>query len=148
MFILATPQDNLERLLGYVPIGPRFSNEILQTLLVLLKKIPPKGRKLLILASATSLGILESMDLKSAFEVLVPVPLLEATEISAVLQQTKAFDPAEMETCAGLFTDGIGNILSVAAPARPNPDKHSSLCQPIETNPWLLTSVSQESRSC
>merc|ERR1711988_1439084 len=100
--------DQLERLLGYVPIGPRFSNEILQTLLVLLKKIPPKGRKLLILASASSLGILESMDLKSAFEVLVPVPVLESVEITTILQQTKAFDPSQLDTCAGLFTDGIG----------------------------------------
>lgn len=30
------------RLLEYVNIGPRFSNVILQTLLVLIKRIPPK----------------------------------------------------------------------------------------------------------
>lgn len=32
--------DDIERLLEYVAIGPRFSNTILQTLLVLLKKVP------------------------------------------------------------------------------------------------------------
>ena len=31
--------DDIERLLEYVAIGPRFSNTILQTLLVLLKKV-------------------------------------------------------------------------------------------------------------
>jgi vesicle-fusing ATPase len=36
--------DNIERILEYVPIGPRFSNGVLQTLLVLLKKNPPKVR--------------------------------------------------------------------------------------------------------
>ena len=41
--------DDLERLLEYVPIGPRFSNTILQVLLVLLKKQPPQGRRLLVL---------------------------------------------------------------------------------------------------
>ena len=34
--------DDIERLLEFVAIGPRFSNAILQTLLVLLKKQPPK----------------------------------------------------------------------------------------------------------
>ncbi|MGH0151178.1 UNVERIFIED_CONTAM: hypothetical protein FKN15_035019 [Acipenser sinensis] len=33
--------DDIERLLDYVPIGPRFSNLVLQALLVLLKKAPP-----------------------------------------------------------------------------------------------------------
>ncbi len=33
--------DDIERLLDYVPIGPRFSNLVLQALLVLLKKLPP-----------------------------------------------------------------------------------------------------------
>ena len=34
--------DDIERLLEFVPIGPRFSNALLQTLLVLLKKQPPQ----------------------------------------------------------------------------------------------------------
>jgi vesicle-fusing ATPase len=34
--------DDIERLLDYVRLGPRFSNAVLQTLLVLLKKEPPK----------------------------------------------------------------------------------------------------------
>lgn len=34
--------DGIERLLDWTPIGPRFSNMVLQTLLVLLKKPPPK----------------------------------------------------------------------------------------------------------
>lgn len=37
--------DDIERLLDYVPIGPRFSNLVLQALLVLLKKPPPKVRR-------------------------------------------------------------------------------------------------------
>lgn len=45
--------DNLERLLDYGPIGPRYSNLTLQALLVLLKKQPPKGRKLLILCTSS-----------------------------------------------------------------------------------------------
>lgn len=36
--------DGIERLLDWVPLGPRFSNVVLQTLLVLMKKVPPKVR--------------------------------------------------------------------------------------------------------
>ncbi|CAG7725770.1 unnamed protein product, partial [Allacma fusca] len=45
--------DNIERLLDYGPIGPRYSNLTLQALLVLLKKQPPKGRKLLIICTTS-----------------------------------------------------------------------------------------------
>jgi vesicle-fusing ATPase len=42
--------DDLE--LDYVSIGPRFSNTVLQTLLVLLKKLPPdEGRRLLVIGT-------------------------------------------------------------------------------------------------
>ena len=40
--------DDIERLLEYVRIGPRFSNVVLQTLFVLLKKTPPAVRFLFI----------------------------------------------------------------------------------------------------
>ncbi len=33
--------DNIERIIDWVPIGPRFSNAVLQTLMVLLRKQPP-----------------------------------------------------------------------------------------------------------
>ena len=48
--------DDIERLLEYVAIVPRFSNAVLQTLLVLLKKPPPPGRRLFIIGT-TSLGM-------------------------------------------------------------------------------------------
>ena len=48
--------DDIERLLEYVAIGPRFSNAVLQTLLVLLKKAPPAGRKLFVVGT-TGLGL-------------------------------------------------------------------------------------------
>lgn len=49
-----TPQDDIERLLEYVAIGPRFSNLVLQVLLVLAKKQPPQGRKLLVIGTTSA----------------------------------------------------------------------------------------------
>jgi vesicle-fusing ATPase len=36
--------DNIERIIGWVPIGPHFSNPVLQALMVLLTKKPPAVR--------------------------------------------------------------------------------------------------------
>ena len=42
--------DNIEKLIEFIRIGPRFSNLLLQTLRVFIKKLPPKkGKKMLIL---------------------------------------------------------------------------------------------------
>ncbi|XP_033096402.1 vesicle-fusing ATPase-like, partial [Anneissia japonica] len=59
--------DDIERLLDYVPIGPRFSNIVLQSLLVLLKKQPPKGRKLLIIGTTSRKDVLNDMEMLPAF---------------------------------------------------------------------------------
>lgn len=59
--------DNLERLLDYAAIGPRYSNLVLQALLVLLNKQPPKGRKLLVLCTTSRREVLDELELSSAF---------------------------------------------------------------------------------
>ena len=41
--------DNIERLIEYVDIGPRFSNPLLQTLLILIKRLPSKSNCRLLL---------------------------------------------------------------------------------------------------
>lgn len=55
--------DDIERLLDYVPIGPRFSNLVLQALLVLLKKPPPKVRVLLQPVDISILYVLQNHSL-------------------------------------------------------------------------------------
>lgn len=51
--------DDLERLIEFIHIGPKFSNHILQTLIVLIKKRPPNpDRKLLIIGTTSLLTIL------------------------------------------------------------------------------------------
>jgi len=70
--------DNLERLLDYNPLGPRFSNAILQTLLTYLKKAPPReGRKLLVLCTTGTASLLHDMECAHAFTMHVNVPFLE-----------------------------------------------------------------------
>merc|ERR1719312_949459 len=68
--------DNIERLLDYGPIGPRYSNLTLQALLVLLKKLPPKGRRLLIIATTSRKEVLDQMEMIPAFTDVLHVPNL------------------------------------------------------------------------
>ncbi|XP_017161756.1 vesicle-fusing ATPase isoform X3 [Poecilia reticulata] len=72
--------DDIERLLDYVPIGPRFSNLVLQALLVLLKKPPPKGRKLLIIGTTSRKDVLQEMEMLDAFSTTIHVPNISTGE--------------------------------------------------------------------
>ena len=50
----------------------------LQALLVLLKKLPPKGRKLLIVATTSRKHVLDELEMLSAFTDVLHVPNLSA----------------------------------------------------------------------
>ncbi|MEQ2174102.1 hypothetical protein GOODEAATRI_004348 [Goodea atripinnis] len=89
--------DDIERLLDYVPIGPRFSNLVLQALLVLLKKPPPKGRKLLIIGTTSRRDVLQEMEMLDAFSTTIHIPnisrgdqLVQALEVKHAPTQTQA----------------------------------------------------------
>lgn len=60
--------DDLERLIEYVPIGPRFSNTILQGLLILVKRSPPPGRKLLIIGTTSQSQVLIDLGVQQLFK--------------------------------------------------------------------------------
>lgn len=79
--------DDLERLIEFIHIGPRFSNHLLQALLVLIKKKPSHpDRKLFILGTTSIKSILEELDVVDCFNVNIKLPMLEeAKEIAEVL---------------------------------------------------------------
>jgi len=91
--------DSLERLLDYGPIGPRYSNLTLQALLVLLKKNPPKGRRLLIICTTSRKEVLDQMEMLSVFtDVLHVSNLSTAQHVGAVLDQNDTFNKQEVAT--------------------------------------------------
>lgn len=88
-------------ILDWVPIGPRFSNAVLQALQVLIKKKPPKvcheshfyissrlnvciyqNRRLLIIGTTTEHKVLDDMDIADAFDTKIYVSTL--TSLAAV----------------------------------------------------------------
>uniref|UniRef100_A0A9J7YND3 Vesicle-fusing ATPase n=1 Tax=Cyprinus carpio carpio TaxID=630221 RepID=A0A9J7YND3_CYPCA len=66
--------------IDYVPIGPRFSNLVLQALLVLLKKTPPRGRKLLIIGTTSRKDVLQEMEMLDAFSTTIHVHNISSGE--------------------------------------------------------------------
>ena len=115
--------DDIERLIEYVPIGPRFSNTVLQTLLVLLKKIPPdEGRRLLVIGTTSNAHFLEDLGLVSAFGVSQSVPLLEEPkDICEVLRVAAHMNEKDARSIAkGMHNKPIGikQLLMVAEMAK------------------------------
>jgi len=73
--------DDLERMIDYVAIGPRFSTMAIQTLLVLLRKAPVlEGRKLMVLATTSMAMELEDLQITQSFDLHFKVPKLQQVE--------------------------------------------------------------------
>ncbi|CAM6084262.1 unnamed protein product [Calypogeia fissa] len=89
--------DDIERIIGYVSIGPIFSNDILQTLLVLIKKLPPKGSKLMIIGTTSMKEDMGDVGILSAFQLSIPVPNLNSSDIKTVLLGLDVFAPEEVD---------------------------------------------------
>ena len=98
-----------------MPIGPRFSNSVLQTLLVLLKKTPSKGKRLLIIATTTQKHVLEQMDMSDGFNAEIYIPTItDLSSVEVVLQELKLFSEVERRKAMDmLLRSGVGNKLSV-----------------------------------
>lgn len=80
--------DDIERLIEFTPVGMRFSNVILQTFLILLRKIPPKSCRLMVIGTTSVATLLEDLQLVAAFNVPMHISLLQnPSEYAAVISK-------------------------------------------------------------
>ena len=120
--------DNIERLIDYGPIGPRYSNLTLQALLVLLKKVPPKGNRLLIICTTSRKEVLQDMEMLSAFtDVLHVSNLSTPAHLQQVLANTNAFNANEVKTVVAKLANhsiciGINKLLGLLDMVKQIPD--------------------------
>lgn len=101
--------DNIERMIEYSPIGPRFSNIVLQTLMVLTKQVPAKGRRLLILGTTSCAEVMERLDYREAFSAVLSTRTLSGEEIEAIVDGKAESKSINQET------DGSLSSLSASA---------------------------------
>jgi vesicle-fusing ATPase len=104
--------DNIERMIEYTPIGPRFSNIVLQTLMVLVKTVPPLGRRLFILATTSCVNVMRDLDFRQAFSATLTTPTLNSSEISTIV------DGKAPSVNLALQSDGAFAALHSTASAR------------------------------
>lgn len=76
---------------------------------MLLKKTPPKGRRLLILATTSQHNLLEQMNMTEEFSAEIYVPTITSLEgVDVVLQQLELFN--DMERSRALTILGKANM--------------------------------------
>jgi len=127
--------DNIERLLDWTPVGPRFSNAVLQTLMVLMAKRPPKGRRLLVIATSSLRPMLTDVGLSSFDAELRVPPITDLTALDHVLEAVELFRSSRDRARAvsmlreagmggedGRLSIGIKRLLSVIEMARQEPE--------------------------
>ncbi|CAB75779.1 Vesicular-fusion protein sec18 [Schizosaccharomyces pombe] len=125
--------DEIERIIDWVPIGPRFSNTLLQTLMVLFKKQPPKGHRLLILATTSERTMLSRMDMTQSFDAEIAVPnVSNVTELDRIIQSIDSFADSNVRadtlqrlqnfTGTDAVNVGVAKILMIAETAKQDVD--------------------------
>ena len=56
-------------------------------------QVPPEGRKLLVLGTTSVGAVMQEMDVTSAFNVSLHVPMLRESQVGAVMHSLGAFAP-------------------------------------------------------
>ncbi|KAH9482940.1 Vesicular-fusion protein sec18 [Psilocybe cubensis] len=131
--------DNIERLIDWTPMGARFSNAILQTLLVLFNRRPPKGRRLLIIATSSLRPILSDLGLSETFDSELRVPPVSSLRaLEHVVHEVELFPSEQHQRRAMRMLEdagfggrddlepklqiGIKKLLSIIEMARQEPE--------------------------
>lgn len=88
--------DSIERIIDWTPIGARFSNPVLQALMVLMNKRPPKGRRLLVIATTSNKEMLRQMEIMDIFDADISVlPIMSLAAIMSVVEAVDLYKPQD-----------------------------------------------------
>ena len=131
--------DDIERVLDFTPVGMRFSNAILQTLMVLLKKPPPSTR-LMVVATTSIAHLLEELQLSAAFNVIQHVSQLQQPdEYCKVLEEAAQFTPDASRNIATAITRplGVKQLLMAAEMARAASTDQSGVSATVTADGFL-----------
>lgn len=131
--------DSIELIVDWNPIGPRFSNGVVQALKVLIKKEPPKGRSLLVLGTTGERSVLQQLGLLTSFNSDIAVPNVNThQELSYILEQSGEFqNPGraieELRELNGGNDVGVGikNILLGIETAKQDRDREGEFANVI-----------------
>ncbi|KAI3379131.1 hypothetical protein SNEBB_010863 [Seison nebaliae] len=120
--------DDIESLMDYASIGPRFSNLVLQTLKTLLRKQPVKGKKLFIIATSTDTKFLRELGLTAAFSHMIHVHSLNEVDhiINVLKERSDVFTRNDLATIQRKLTSkrlfiGIKSLIDLLEAVKQSP---------------------------
>jgi vesicle-fusing ATPase len=123
--------DNIELLIDWVPVGPRFSASVLAALKGMMQNKPPKGRPLLIFATTSSRSVLQQLQLD--FSAQIPVPNVQTqSELQVIMRQSGVFSDSDINRALGEIEEttgsktinvGVSSILLAIQTAKQDQDK-------------------------
>jgi vesicle-fusing ATPase len=128
--------DDVEECIEWTPIGPRYSNPIIKSLVALLRKAPPPGRSLLIIATATERSVLQQLDFWRHFNSDIPIANVRTyEELQLIMTESKAFQQGDIGRALSEIKDitrsdavgvGIKHILQAVETAKFDTDRVSA----------------------
>ncbi|KAH0361391.1 AAA-domain-containing protein, partial [Aureobasidium melanogenum] len=123
--------DNIELLIDWVPVGPRFSASVLAALKGMMQNKPPKGRPLLIFATTSSRSVLQQLQLEFSAQVAVP-NVQTQSELAVIMKQSGVFSDSDINRAMGEIEEttgsktinvGVSSILLAIQTAKQDQDK-------------------------
>lgn len=107
--------DNIEALIDYVPIGPRFSSTILRALMTRLETNPPEGHRLIVIATTSNYEVVKRLDMLNCFNDEIFVNnVTDLTQLESVVRKAKFFDDEGIKKVVvelnEVFQDGKINV--------------------------------------
>ncbi|KAL7798224.1 P-loop containing nucleoside triphosphate hydrolase protein [Trichoderma ceciliae] len=102
--------DDFERLIGWNPIGPRFSNVMLEALTTLIVSKPPKGHRLLIFVTTSKASVLKMLEIDQDFAKKVAVPAVSnLRELAVVLHESRVLNSADINQTINAIQERTGS---------------------------------------
>lgn len=92
--------DDIELLVDWVPVGPRFSSAVLAAIKGLMKNKPPKARPLLILATTSEKTVMNQLQLEFRAQIAVP-NVRTQQELGHIMQESRAFEESDIRRAIG-----------------------------------------------
>ncbi|CAL8068039.1 unnamed protein product [Calicophoron daubneyi] len=99
--------DNIEGLIEYNPVGPRFSNYIVQAIRDLVSQPLKEGRRMLVIGTTSCRAELHEQNLTQAFSWHIHIsPMSRPEHIMAALEEDDRFTPEERRQIERSIADG------------------------------------------
>ena len=100
--------DNIELIVDWVPVGPRFSSAVLAAIKGLMDNKPPKGRPLLIIATTSERTVLQQLQLHFKSQIAVP-NVQTQQELAHIMKESGAFGDSDIQRVMGEIEQTTGS---------------------------------------